>query len=151
MKRVDLRVHQRTSRVPFRSGTRDARLDEIDARGLPTGETLFTTRGHETWADAARAALKKADKMAWDVVNRGLVLRKIADEEGTPQEETKLHHALAAEIKHATRFAEPPLSADDRRRIVVAANRFMRGNATETDGTVLVDAARRLLGRKVAS
>ena len=41
---------------------------------------LFTTRGHETWAGAASAALKKADKMAWEVVNRVLVLRRIAAE-----------------------------------------------------------------------
>ena len=81
MKCVELRVHQRTSRVPFRSGERDARLDEVDADGVPTGKVLFTTRGHETWASAASAALKKADKMAWEVMHRALILRKIAAEE----------------------------------------------------------------------
>ena len=81
MKRVELKIHQRTSRVSFRSGDRDARLYEVDADGIPTGVVAFTTRGHETWASAARAALKKADKMAWDVKHRDLILRKIASEE----------------------------------------------------------------------
>ena len=85
MKRVELRVHKRTSRVPFRTGELDARLYEVDADGIQTGKTLFTTRGHATWASAARAALKKADKMAWNVLHRGLMLRKIESEEsGTP-------------------------------------------------------------------
>jgi hypothetical protein len=79
--RVELRMHRRTSRIPFREGALDARLDEVNDDGIPTGKTLFTTRNHETWASAARAALRKADKMAWDVVNRGLILRKIASEE----------------------------------------------------------------------
>lgn len=82
MRRVELRVHQRTSRVPFRSGTLDARLEEVDANGIPTGEIIFTTRNHETWASAAEAALKKADREAWTVVHRDLVLRKIAAEKG---------------------------------------------------------------------
>jgi hypothetical protein len=78
---VELRVRSRTSRVPFRDGTFDARLDEVDAKGIPTGATLFTTRGHETWARAARAALQKADAKAWNVINRSLVARRIAAEE----------------------------------------------------------------------
>lgn len=80
MKRVELRVHQRTSRVPFRTGDLDARLDEVDEDGIPTGKTLFTTRGHETWAAAASAALKKANRMAWHVINGGLAMRRIAAE-----------------------------------------------------------------------
>ena len=60
----------------------DARLDEVDEDGIPTGKTLFTTRGHDTWASAASTALKKADKMAWEVLHRGLVLRRIATEQG---------------------------------------------------------------------
>jgi hypothetical protein len=81
VKRVELKVRSTASRIPFRSGTYQARLDEIDDRNIPTGETLFTTRNHETWASAASAALKKADKMAWDVLHRVLILRKIVSEE----------------------------------------------------------------------
>lgn len=85
MKRVELRIRSTTSRVPFRPGNYEARLDEVDEDRIPTGAaTAFTTRGHETWASAALAALKKADRMAWDVVNRGLVLRKIGAEEKAP-------------------------------------------------------------------
>jgi len=84
VKRVELRVRHLMARRAFKAGTFEARLNEVDADGLPTGVTLFTTRGHETWAAAASAALKKADKMAWDVVHRGLILRKIAAEEPRP-------------------------------------------------------------------
>lgn len=79
--RVELRVRSRTSRVPFRDSTFDARLDEVDEDGIPTGAALFTTRGHETWARAAARALQKADVMAWNVVNRDLAARRIAAEE----------------------------------------------------------------------
>ncbi len=81
MKRVKLDVRQRTSRVPFRPGERDARLYEVDADGIETTLVpLYTTRGHETWASAARAALKKADREGWDVYNRVLIMRKIERE-----------------------------------------------------------------------
>lgn len=80
MKRVELRIRSTTSRVPFRPGSYEARLDEVDEDGIPTGATAFTTRGHDTWAVAATAALKKADRAAWDVINRGPILHKIATE-----------------------------------------------------------------------
>jgi hypothetical protein len=80
LKRVELRVRHIATRAAFKPGMHEARLDELDGDGVPTGAVAFTTRGHETWAAAASAALKKADRMAWDVVNRGLVLRKIAHE-----------------------------------------------------------------------
>jgi hypothetical protein len=78
--RVELRVRQLMARDAFKAGTFEARLNEVDADGIPTGDAMFTTRGHETWTAAAAAALKKADRMAWDVVHRGLILRKIAGE-----------------------------------------------------------------------
>jgi hypothetical protein len=80
VRRVELRVRHLMARAAFKAGAHEARLDEVDADGIPTGATLFTTRGHETWAAAATAALKKADRMAWDVVNRVLVARRIAAE-----------------------------------------------------------------------
>jgi hypothetical protein len=61
----------------------------------------------------------------------------------------KLHHELAVEIKQAARFADPPLSNADRRRVVIAANRFMTGDATNADDAVLVAAAWRLLGKEI--
>jgi hypothetical protein len=61
----------------------------------------------------------------------------------------KLHHAIAAEIKQSARFADPPLSSADRRRVVIAANRFMKGGATAADRAVLVAAAWRLLGKEI--
>jgi hypothetical protein len=80
VKRVELRVRQLMARRAFKAGTFEARLNEVDDDGIPTGDTLFTTRGHETFAAAASTALKKADKMAWDVVHRGLILRRIEAE-----------------------------------------------------------------------
>ena len=62
----------------------------------------------------------------------------------------KLHHELVVEIKQAARFADPPLSNADRRRVVIAANRFMVGSATDADRGVLVAAAWRLLGQEIA-
>ena len=79
MKRVGLSIRSTTSRVPFRSGSYEARLEEVDVDGIPTGPTVFTTRNHETWSSAASAALKKADRMAWDVSHRGLILQRIAE------------------------------------------------------------------------
>jgi hypothetical protein len=61
----------------------------------------------------------------------------------------KLHHDLAVEIKQAARGTGPTLSSADRRRVVIAANRFMRGEAADADRAVLVAAAWRLLGREV--
>lgn len=79
MKRVELRVRQLMARAAFKAGTFEGRLDEVDADGIPTGAVMFTTRGHETWAGAASAALKKADRMTWDVVHRGLITRRITE------------------------------------------------------------------------
>lgn len=61
----------------------------------------------------------------------------------------KLHHGLAVEIKQAAQGAKSPLSSADHRRVVIAANRFMRGAATDADRAVLVAAAWQLLGREV--
>jgi hypothetical protein len=80
MKRVELRVRHVMARDAFKAGTFEARLDEVDEDGIPTGAVMFTTRGHETWDAAASAALKKADRMAWEVVNRGLVAQRITTE-----------------------------------------------------------------------
>lgn len=84
MKRVELRVRHVMARDAFKAGLHEARLEEVDADDISTGKTLFTTRGHETWAQAASAALKKADRMAWDVTRRGLALRRIAAETKVP-------------------------------------------------------------------
>jgi hypothetical protein len=74
-----VRVHQRTSRVPFRSGDYEATLYEVDADGIETDLVpLFTTRGHETQESAVRSALKKADRAAWEVFHRALIERKLA-------------------------------------------------------------------------
>jgi len=68
------------ARAAFKSGTYEARLDAVDANDIPTGKAAFTTRGHETWAGAARAALAKADRQSWTVTNRALVGRRIAEQ-----------------------------------------------------------------------
>ena len=83
VKRVELRVRHLMARAAFKAGAFEARLDEVDADSIPTGVVAYTTRGHETWAAAASTAIKKADRMAWDVVHRGLVMRRIAAEEKT--------------------------------------------------------------------
>jgi hypothetical protein len=70
-------VRSTTSRVPFRSGTFSAMLEDDGARDYAV---LGTTRGHETWVQAARAALKLADRRGFLVVNRGLIERRIASE-----------------------------------------------------------------------
>ena len=80
MKRVELRVRQLMARAAFKAGTFEARLDEVDADGIPTGAVMFTTRGHATWSSAASAALKKADRMSWKLTHRALVMRRIATE-----------------------------------------------------------------------
>lgn len=61
-----------TSRVPFRSGTFSALLEDEGPRDYAV---LGTTRGHETWVQAARAALKLADRRGFVVVNRELIER----------------------------------------------------------------------------
>jgi hypothetical protein len=62
------------ARQAFKAGTFEATLEDSGSF-----DVLFATRGHETWTSAATAALKKADRMAWDVTNRGLVMRRIAE------------------------------------------------------------------------
>jgi hypothetical protein len=66
--------------VPFRSGTRDATLFEVDANNIETGAVAFTTRDHESWASAARRALDKADRAGWEVIHRALIERRIASD-----------------------------------------------------------------------
>jgi hypothetical protein len=68
------------ARAAFKAGSFEAQLQDVDTDGIPTGAIAFTTRGHETWAKAASAALKKADRAAWEITNRVLVARKIAAE-----------------------------------------------------------------------
>lgn len=82
MKRLELSVRQLSARGAFQAGTFEARLEAIDADGLPTGTAVFTTRNHATWASAASVALAKADRKAWVVTNRVLVARRIAADEG---------------------------------------------------------------------
>ena len=71
--RVVMRVT--TSRVPFRPGTFSAMLEDEGSRDYAV---LGTSRGHETWILAARAALKLADRRGYSVANRELVERRIA-------------------------------------------------------------------------
>lgn len=80
MRRVELRVRHLMARAAFKVGSYEARLQDVDTDGIETGTVAFTTRGHETWAKAASAALKKADRSAWEVTNRVPVARKIAAE-----------------------------------------------------------------------
>jgi hypothetical protein len=80
MKRLELRVRQLSARGAFQAGTFEARLEAIDADGLPTGTVVFTTRNHTTWASAADVALAKADRKAWVISNRALVARRIAND-----------------------------------------------------------------------
>lgn len=81
MRRVELRVRHLMARTAFKSGSFEAKLYDVDTDNIPTGVVAFTTRGHETWAKAASAALKKADRSAWEITHRDLVARKIAAEE----------------------------------------------------------------------
>lgn len=76
MKSVSLKVRSTTSRVPFRAGSFVATLEEEGGDYL----TLGTTRGHETWADAAAAALRLADARGYIVFHRDLIERRIAKE-----------------------------------------------------------------------
>jgi len=68
-------VRSTTSRVPFRQGTFSAMLEDEGARNYAV---LGTTRGHDTWAQAARAALKLADQRGHLVTNRDLIERRLA-------------------------------------------------------------------------
>jgi hypothetical protein len=77
MKTVRVIVRSTTSRVPFRPGTYRAMLEGEDTRDYAV---LGTTRGHDTWVQAARAALRLADRRGYHVTNRELVVRKIASE-----------------------------------------------------------------------
>jgi len=74
---VRIVVRSTTSRVPFRAGLYNAILEDEDTRDYAI---LGTTRGHETWVQAARAALKLADRRGYFVSNRELVERRIASE-----------------------------------------------------------------------
>jgi hypothetical protein len=75
---VSLRIRQTTSRVPFRGGTFVATLEQEGGDYL----TLGTTRGHDTWAAAAAAALRIADARGYIVFNRPLIERRVAKEGG---------------------------------------------------------------------
>jgi hypothetical protein len=77
MKTVRIVVRSITSRVPFRAGTHRALLEDEDAKDYVI---LGETRRYDTWAEAARAALKIADRRGYLVVNRLLFERKIASE-----------------------------------------------------------------------
>ena len=68
-------VRSTTSRVPFRSGTYNAMLEDEEAS---TYAVLGSTRGHETWVQAARAALRLADRRGYLVMNRGLIERRLS-------------------------------------------------------------------------
>lgn len=70
---VHVTLRSTTSRVPFRSGTYSALLEN---EGDPYA-VLGTTRGHDTWIQAARAALNLADHRGYRVVNRELIERRI--------------------------------------------------------------------------
>lgn len=76
MKSVSVKIRSTTSRVPFRAGTFIATLEEEGGDYL----TLGTTRGHETWAAAAAAALRIADARGYIVFHRPLIERRIAKE-----------------------------------------------------------------------
>ena len=74
MTSVSVKIRQTTSRVPFRSGTFIGMLEQEGGDYL----TLGTTRGHDTWAAAAAAALRMADARGYIVFHRPLIERRIA-------------------------------------------------------------------------
>jgi hypothetical protein len=83
---VELRVRHLVTRDAFKPGTFQAQLEGVTRYGdfsVPDGSIAFTTRGHTTWASAALAALRKADRVGWKVANRAIVERKIVSE-GSP-------------------------------------------------------------------
>lgn len=77
MKSVRITIRSTTSRVPFRSGTYSALLEDEDEGNYAI---LGTTRGHASWKAAAVAAVKLADRRGYIVENRGLIERRIASE-----------------------------------------------------------------------
>ncbi len=76
MTSVSIKIRQTTSRVPFRGGSFIATLEQEGGDYL----TLGTTRGHDTWAHAAAAALRLADARGYIVFHRPLIERRIANE-----------------------------------------------------------------------
>jgi hypothetical protein len=76
-KLVHVVVRSTTPRVPFRSGTYSAMLEDTDTRDYVI---LGTTRGHRTWAKAARAALRLADQRGYHVTSRDLIEHRLAKE-----------------------------------------------------------------------
>lgn len=74
---VRIHVRSTTSRVPFRPGTYSALLED---EGSGDYSVLGTTRGHATWAQAARAALSLADRRGYLVTRRELIERRITSE-----------------------------------------------------------------------
>lgn len=79
MKTVRLVMRNTTSRVPFRGGTYSAVLEDEDSREYSIA--AGPTRQYDTWAEAALAALKLADRRGYFVANRALVERKIASKQ----------------------------------------------------------------------
>lgn len=73
--RVRVAVRSTTPRVPFRSGTYSAALED---EGTGDYLVLARTQRHHTWAQAACAALKIAARRGYFVTNRELVERRIA-------------------------------------------------------------------------
>ena len=76
MTSVSLKIRQTTSRVPFRGGTFIATLEQEGGDYL----TLGTSRGHDTWAQAAAAGLRLADAHGYIVFHRPLIERRIAND-----------------------------------------------------------------------
>lgn len=76
MKSVRIVARSTTSRVPFRSGTYSASLEDEGDYAI-----LGTTRGHDSWKAAVTAALMLADRRGYIVANRGLIERRIASED----------------------------------------------------------------------
>jgi hypothetical protein len=76
---VSVKIHQGTSRVPFRGGTFTAQLEDESSRDFAI---VGTTRGHDTWAAAADAALRLADARGFVVLHRSLVEQRIRKEGG---------------------------------------------------------------------
>ena len=77
MKSVNVRVVFRghMSRTAFRPGTTSASLEDQKDFAI-----LGTTRRYDTWAAAATAALKLADRRGYVVTNRALVEKRLTSE-----------------------------------------------------------------------
>jgi hypothetical protein len=80
MKTVSLKIRSTTSRVPFRGGSYSAVLEDEDSRDYAIA--AGPTRQYDTWAEAARAGLKLADRRGYFVENRVGIERKLTS--GTP-------------------------------------------------------------------